>query len=456
MRHGLVWDFHTARARDLVVRELWRQRGRTFDGQKLVAGAREMQLAGAKQFHSTWYVPNNIAIVLVGDIAPTEALPVLERELGSWEPVRLPASEHAGVDLEAQAPVRHQIEDAGGPLFHAAWSRPSDAPAELDALAETLAGPHGLLALLAGDVAEFSLERRLQTLWIVARPRPDRTLAETETAFTAAIATIADDRVPEHVWPDALASGELARLDWAISTGALADRIALAYIEHEPWPNVAARLAVPPTRSDVVTAAKWLRAREPVIVHQAPGAPWSVSMRPLPFVVTQTATGRRSEFANALLEDDHTPVEPRFLVAGSHFTERTIGEGRIVSTKDDGPLFRLSWCRTGRCGRRPLAVRCRAREDRGGAPARAADHRAVLDGADADHRGRGRARVAGRVAEARRVARERRARTRRGPRSHRQRPPRSRNAACQQRHADHVAVHLVPTRRTCPRREAAR
>ncbi|HET6582174.1 MAG TPA: insulinase family protein, partial [Nannocystaceae bacterium] len=341
--NALVWEFHTARARDLVVRELWRMRGRSFDGQRIVAGAREMRLAGAKQFHSTWYVPNNIAIVLVGDLDPAEALPVLERELGSWAPKALPASDHAGIGDAAQAPVRHRIEDAGGPLLHAAWARPSDAPVELDALAATLAGPDGLLALLTGDVAEFSLERRLQTLWIVARPRPDRSLEETEAAFTAAIAAIADDRVPEHVWPTALASGELARLDWAISTGALADRIALAYVEREPWPQVAARLATAPTRADVVTAAKWLRAREPVIVHQAPGEPWSVTMRPLPFVVTQTATGRRSELANALLEDDRTPVEPRFLVAGSHFAERSVGGGRIVTATDDGPLFRLSW-----------------------------------------------------------------------------------------------------------------
>jgi predicted Ser/Thr protein kinase len=339
----LVWDFTNARARALVMQELYRLRGASLDGQALVDNARRIRLDALREFHATWYVPNNMALVLVGDISAEEALPILDRELGDWAPRELPARVGRGPSDPDAPAVRHRVEDGGGERFDVAWSLGPDAPPEMDTLGPALAGPHGLLAALTGDVADYTLEEWFGMLWIHGRPKPGHTLDETEAAFTAAIATIAEDRVPEPVWTAALASAELTRLWWAKDAASLAQRIGESYAVGESWPAVATRLAVAPTRADVVAAARWAHARAPVIVHQIDGTSWAPTMRPTPILTKQASTGRRSEFADALLEGDRTPLEPRFLVAGSHFVERSIGEGRVITVADEGPLFRLQW-----------------------------------------------------------------------------------------------------------------
>ncbi len=339
----LVWDFTNARARALVVKELYRLRGANLDGQTLVDNARRIRLDALREFHATWYVPNNMALVLVGDISAEEAMPILEQELGGWAPGELPARVGRGPSDPDAPPVRHRVEDGGGERFDVAWSLGPDAPPEMDTLGPALAGPHGLLAALAGDVADYTLEEWFGMLWIHGRPRPGHTLEETEAAFSAAILAIAEDRVDEAVWAAALPSAELARLWWAHDAASLAQRIAESYAVGESWPAVATRLAVAPTRAEVVAAARWAHARTPVIVHQTDGASWSPTMRPMPILAKQASTGRRSEFAESLLADDRTPLEPRFMVAGTHFTERSIGDGRIIAVADDGPLFRLHW-----------------------------------------------------------------------------------------------------------------
>jgi predicted Zn-dependent peptidase len=40
-------------------------------------------------YKERWYVPNNMAVLLSGDIDAKTALPVLEQTLGAWQPKAL-------------------------------------------------------------------------------------------------------------------------------------------------------------------------------------------------------------------------------------------------------------------------------------------------------------------------------------------------------------------------------
>ena len=42
------------------------------------------------EFYRTWYVPNNMAVVISGDIDVEETIALIEREFSAWEPRRLP------------------------------------------------------------------------------------------------------------------------------------------------------------------------------------------------------------------------------------------------------------------------------------------------------------------------------------------------------------------------------
>ena len=72
------------------------------------------------EFFDTWYVPNNVAILLAGDIDPATAIPALERHFAGWEPKSLPKP--------AEAPLppvqgRHEVtvEAEGENAITLAW-----------------------------------------------------------------------------------------------------------------------------------------------------------------------------------------------------------------------------------------------------------------------------------------------------------------------------------------------
>jgi len=60
----------------------------------------EMSLASLREFHQTWFKPNNATMIVVGAIGMDELLPMLEARFGDWQPGDLPTK-----NLEA---VEHQ------------------------------------------------------------------------------------------------------------------------------------------------------------------------------------------------------------------------------------------------------------------------------------------------------------------------------------------------------------
>jgi zinc protease len=47
-----------------------------------------------REFHTTWFVPNNALLGIVGDIGVAEALAAAEKAFGDWKPGPLPAADH--------------------------------------------------------------------------------------------------------------------------------------------------------------------------------------------------------------------------------------------------------------------------------------------------------------------------------------------------------------------------
>jgi zinc protease len=58
----------------------------------------EMSLDALRQFHQSWFKPNNATMIVVGDITMDELLPMLESRFGSWNPGEVPQKNLAEVD----------------------------------------------------------------------------------------------------------------------------------------------------------------------------------------------------------------------------------------------------------------------------------------------------------------------------------------------------------------------
>jgi predicted Zn-dependent peptidase len=304
-------------------------------------------LAAAKDFHARWYRPNNAALVFIGDITPEQARRLAEEHLGAWEPAPLPAVPRVDAPLPERTVV--DVASMGGVGVELAWPMPplgTPEYASLELLALALGGRSGLLAS-AGDerVRGFGVHiGETRNFRLIAMLQPDRTADDGEQAAMAALEAIAEDRIDAARFTTALADTELDRLAWARGPSSLAHAILSSYFARESWATTRARMnAKPPTRAEVVAAAKLLLGRGVVVVRQRPGEPTPVDLPRLPEPAEVRATHERSAFVRAAIAAPTPVMEPRFLVEGSAYEEQRHGAGRVITTRVDGPIFHMTW-----------------------------------------------------------------------------------------------------------------
>ncbi|MBL8945728.1 MAG: insulinase family protein, partial [Myxococcales bacterium] len=309
-----------------------------------------LPLADVRAFHDRYWRPNNAALVLVGDISAPEAVALAEQAFGDWAPAPIPAVTPVDRPLP-DGRVAIEVEDVGPPHVEIAWPMPPANTPEFDALValgDAMMGRGGLLrAQLREKVAGWGAHvggSRDFNLFIMLLP--GQSAKDAENAVIAGLQAIADDRLDAEAWHDALAAAQYEQLAWARGPGSLMRNIADSFLTRRPWSTGSGRpAAAPPTRAEIVAAAKVLLSRSRVVVHKKTGKPPKPPKPALP-TASPSAPGprsRRSEFARALLSSPTTPTEPRFLVEGSHYETREHGAGRVVLVRTDSPLFDLTW-----------------------------------------------------------------------------------------------------------------
>ena len=380
----------------------------------------------AREYYERWYCPNNMAVVLVGDVTATDVLPVVERHFGDWEPQPVPPIVHGGATEPAQPRVVHAIEDQGPTRLTLAWARPREVvdTVALQAVSTALGGSGNLLTA-AMDAPTRLLGTGVRgegSLDLVVEPGPGQSLEDAEHDVIAALRAVADGGVDDEAWARALAAVELDRHRWARSDVALSRTIVDSFMSGVPWSDVASSLSAPPlTREELADAvARLLLRRNRVVIQQTEGETWRPEIAELPATVIKPKYDQHSEFATRVLHTPVAEVEPRFLVAGSHFEATARGKGRVITSRAESPLFRLTWVYPVGVGHDPWAcdaIQAKATALSNPGPRR----RAPVLGRRHPHRSRGsggavRADLAGarRVAAIHRALRPRRVPPRRG------------------------------------------
>jgi hypothetical protein len=286
--------------------------------------------------------------VLIGDITAAEALPIIERAFGTWEPAAIPKPAHVDRPL-ASARTQIDVEDTGPPLALLVWALPPpsspDFPAFLE-LNRVLTGADGILAGVlrdstSGGSSHVGPHRDFQ---VGVYPGPEQSLAEAEAQIYGVLEDVAADRIPEAIWDRALAQAELERHRWARTNGALTRLVVESYLGRSPWQDVARSLGPTPVdRARVVRTAASLLGAGHVAVRRTPGKPPAFPTMRLPIERVPPQLGVHSEFVRALIDAPSIPMEPRFLVEGSHYRVHERGAGRVITTQTRDPIVRLGW-----------------------------------------------------------------------------------------------------------------
>ena len=163
----------------------------------------------ANAFFATYYAPNNLTAILVGDFQSAEALPLLERYFG-----RIPANPKGVPQVITQEPPqiaeqRMSVEVEANPMLVAAYKAVpgvhKDAAA-LDVLGAVLNGQSGRLhkslvlnqKLATSAGAELNGMKFGGIFYLEAMPVPERQPEDVEPALYAEVEKLAREGVSEH------------------------------------------------------------------------------------------------------------------------------------------------------------------------------------------------------------------------------------------------------------------
>jgi predicted Zn-dependent peptidase len=194
-----------------------------------------------REFFRTYYAPNNVVMVIVGDFDAESTLTHVERTFGSLPPVEIPRSpteepEQLG---ERRGTVRFNVH---GPILAVAWHAPPAGNADAEALDVTgeilSAGRSSRLyqrlvyreaqALFASGSYWEMLDAGL--FYAFAEVRPDASIERVEELLFEEIARVREESVPEDEVAKAKRQIEVALIRAFTTAHSLASRIASDYV----------------------------------------------------------------------------------------------------------------------------------------------------------------------------------------------------------------------------------
>ncbi len=297
-------------------------------------------------YFEQWYAPNNMAIVLSGDIDAKQAVPVLEQAFGHLKPRLLPTPAKGALP-EVQGRSMTEVLGDGEPGVRIAWKTVPVGHADEPALV--------VLDRVLDDASVGLLNTRLElTQKLPAVGSGHSTLNEAGYFFTWAQARQdqnLDDvegmmrEVVEAVRAGAMTEADVAaaKLHWSLgrkegleSTGSRASRMMDAFISHRDWRDevATAEAVAAVTREDVIRVAGKYLGEGTVVVFKRKGQPKLPKLGKPAITPVDIDPSRKSPFAKEIEAMETPDLTPVWAQQGTHYERRTLPSGELIAVKN--------------------------------------------------------------------------------------------------------------------------
>lgn len=242
-------------------------------------------IAETEAFFRRWYVPNNMAVILAGDLDPARTLELIRTHFGGLEARALPERAHP-FGAMAKAEQRVQITHRGDPEVRIVWRTVARTHPDAEALllADMMLdnSATGLLDTRltqpqkvrdAGSFPRFRLQGGSQTVW--GRPRAGQSLDEVEALLDEQVEALRAGDFETADLRALIANFEVGELRQLESNAAQAGLMLDAFIYDQPWSAIRNRIARLATigRDQVVDAARRWLGPERVVARRVEGEP---------------------------------------------------------------------------------------------------------------------------------------------------------------------------------------
>lgn len=312
-------------------------------GQKPTLGTVEdlknPSLRNLHEFYRTWYVPNNMAIFISGDIDAGEAMAVIDEYFSGLEPRELP--ERATWDdpaPEAREEVRvfHQAEEFVLLAFRTAPRGHPDA--------EALMMVDMLLDNASAGLININLNQRQAVLqagafplpmndhgaqYLYGVPKPGQSMEDVERLLLEQLELIKRGEFGDWLIPAIINDYRRNEKTGLESDESRVSAMRSAWIAFEPWERAASLIERMGrvTREDVIRVANEYFSGGYVAGFREDAPKPSPQVEKPPLAVIEIDGTRLSPFAGEIMAMPARPMEPRFIREGRDYARREDGRG---------------------------------------------------------------------------------------------------------------------------------
>ncbi len=297
-------------------------------------------------YFERWYAPNNMAIVLSGDIDAKQAVPVLEKAFGHLEPRPL-ATPAQGALPAVQGRNETEVLGDGEPGVRIAWKTVpvghADEPALLvldrvldDASVGLLNTRLELTGKLPAVGSGHSTMNEAGYFYTWAQARQDQTLQDVEAMMREVVGAVKTGAMTEADVAAAKLHWSLARKEGLESASSRASRMMDTFIAHQDWQDEVAKAdaVAAVTREDVMRVAGEYLGEGTVVVFKRKGQPELPKLGKPAITPVEIDPSRKSPFAKRIEAMQTPPLTPVWAEQGTHYERRTLPGGELIAVKN--------------------------------------------------------------------------------------------------------------------------
>ena len=301
-------------------------------GTQTVLGTQEHlknpSVTNIKNYHKTYYVPNNMAICLSGDYDPDEMLSIIEKYFGQMEP----NNELPEVDFETntviESPVSKEVYGLDAENIMIGWKYPGAGTQEAlvaDVVSYILSnGSAGLIDLnlnqqqkVLGAQAMSYTRPDAGEFLIMGDPKQGQTLEEVKELVLAEIARLRNGEFDETLLTGTINNLKLRQMRMLESNSDRADMFVQSFINGTEWADEVAWLdnLSKVTKQDVIDwANKYLGENNYAIIYKRQGEDKTVQKVSAPKITPIKANrDAQSAFLAEIQATEVTPIEPVYV-----------------------------------------------------------------------------------------------------------------------------------------------
>ena len=314
-------------------------------------------ITNIKQYFQKWYVPNNVAICMAGDLDPEKTMEILEREFGQWQP----GDDVSQPEFPAMKPLAQPVDTTVWGLeaenVWVSWRSERAQSLQNDTLelisAVLYNGKAGLLDLdLNQEMKVMAAQAALEPMMdygmflLVGMPKEGQSLDEVKALMLQEIDKLKAGDFDEDLLVAALNNKKLNELRGLEHNRERVSKMLGAFINGIEWQQEVDQLdrLAKITKQELVDFANRFFAQGYVTVYKRQGEDTTLKKIDKP-AITPIPTNRDqvSAFVKQIQESKVNPIEPQFLDFQKDLSHFTTDKGLPVVYKQnkENDLFEL-------------------------------------------------------------------------------------------------------------------